>query len=76
MSAENATGAIQTLIDSPKTGFVVAATTGAAGIVNSIPAWQSWLSMTASGIGIILASVLIVKHVLEVIQAWKELKKS
>lgn len=76
MTEENATNeVIKDALENDKFAYAVAGGTTVTGIVSNITELQSWLSISATAFGLLLTMVLVIKHGIGVIQAWKELNK-
>ena len=76
MNAENTVSEVaQTILNSDKVAYVVAGSTAATGIISNLADIQGWLSIGATSLGILLTLILVIKHGLDVIRAWNELKK-
>ena len=76
MSAENTASEImQTILDNEKVAVVVAGGTTATGIISHLADVQTWLSIGATSLGILLSLVLVVKHGIDVYKAWRDLDK-
>ena len=76
MSAENtASEVVQTILDNEKVAAVVAAGTAATGIISHLADVQTWLSIGATSIGILLSLILVIKHGIEAWKAWRDIDK-
>lgn len=76
MNAENTASEVaQTILNSDKAAYIVAGSTAATGIIGNMADVQGWLSIGATSIGIILTFILVIKHGIDVIKAWKDLNK-
>ena len=76
MSAENtASEVMQTLLDNEKVAAVVAGGTAATGIISHLADIQTWLSIGATSIGILLSLILVIKHGIEAYKDWRDIDK-
>lgn len=66
---------MQAATSSEKFAAAVSVGTTATGVITAYSGIQSVLSLLATGIGVILALVLVIKHGIETFKAWEELKK-
>lgn len=73
MSVEHtASQAVEAILSSDKTGWVVAGGSFATGIGTSLMDLQPLLSFGATAMGIVLSTALTTKHVLQTYWEWKD----
>ena len=76
MSVEKtASEVVQTILDNEKLAVVVAGSTTATGVISHLADVQTWLSIGATSLGIVLSLILVIKHGIDVYKAWRDIDK-